>query len=81
MQRKDERAFNLYKSGSRCESSWFSTAIRRVSVAGTTAVLLDDHLTRQLIVDKLLPLLREADEADSDPPPACLHLATTSPWT
>ena len=38
--------------------AWFITSKRPVSAAGATGVLLDDHVTRQLIVDTLLPKLR-----------------------
>ena len=50
--------------------AWFSTSQRKrsASAAGATSVLLDDHLTRQLIVDKLLPELQGADEATTYSP-------------
>ena len=67
MRKKDESAIDLYKGGTHSEA-WFSTAQRRVSAAGATAVLVDDHLTRQLIVDELLPRLQDADEATSYSP-------------
>ena len=44
-----------------CETdseAWFITSKHPVSAVGATTVLLDDHVTRQLIVDELLPQLR-----------------------
>ena len=47
----------LYPRGTDSEA-WFITSKRPVSAVGATTVLLDDYVTRQLIVDILLPKLR-----------------------